>query len=190
VVRPPLGGIITFPPGSPPFHVLFCAIMCLQVKVILRYLVMTAIKNARLFVELGSRFAQYHHIIGGKMITNRHRAVTAIKLVVFSGLLGVVLAVSACGQGKTEIVNGNFVTPYSAGSPRLGRDAIPTLNSTRPTSISAVSTTTASASSTAYTFYGVSGNTAFLAGCVSCNGLIMDCVLVGTGTYQSLVPLE
>jgi hypothetical protein len=41
--------------------------------------------------------------------------------------------------------------------------------------------------SSAFTFYAVEGNTAYLAGCISYNGLVLDYVMAGSAEFQKLV---
>ena len=52
------------------------------------------------------------------------------------------------------------------------------------------SLTQSRADSSAYFFYGTNGNTAYGAGYVTYNGVTLAYVMVGTGTYQSLVPKQ
>jgi hypothetical protein len=58
------------------------------------------------------------------------------------------------------------------------------------TGIPVASMTQARADSTAYVFYATSGNTASGAGYVSYNGLVLAYGMMGSGTYQSVVPKQ
>lgn len=98
-------------------------------------------------------------------------------------------AITAQAKGNASSGSFTLLVEPKTSLPASASDARTALASAFP-NIPVSTLTQARADTSAYIFYGTSGNTAYGAGYVVYNGVTLAYAAVGTGTYQSLVPKQ